>query len=255
MPLDVHIIECLEDNYAYLLRCANSGRTVIIDTPDPGKILEEAGKIGWDIDEIWNTHHHWDHAGGNDKIREATGAKVVAAASEADKIGHVDRMVSHGDYLRVGENEAEVLDVGGHTSGHVAFYFGGADTVFTGDTLFNLGCGRMFEGDPEQFLTSLQRLKHLPGATSVYCGHEYTVKNGEFALTVDPDNTLLQAYVQMAKEKRARNEPTVPSTIRAERGANPFLRWDDPVLRSRLNMDEARDAEVFAELRRRKDAF
>lgn len=255
MPLDVHIIECLKDNYAYLIRCANSGRTAVIDTPDADKILSEAEKIGWDIDEVWNTHHHWDHAGGNDKIREKTGAKIVAAATEADKIGHVDTPVTHTDRVRLGEMEAEVLDVGGHTSGHVAFYFPDADTVFTGDCLFNLGCGRMFEGDAEQFLTSLQRIKHLPGSTSIYCGHEYTVKNGEFALTVDPDNSLLRQYVERARELRAQNRPTVPSNVNAERGANPFLRPEDEHIRKTLGMETAKDVEVFAELRRRKDNF
>lgn len=255
MPLDVHIIECLQDNYAYLIRCANSGRTAIVDTPDPDKILSEAEKIGWPIDEIWNTHHHWDHAGGNDTIRQKTGAKVVAARAEAGKIGHVDTPVAHTDRVRLGEMEAEVLDVGGHTSGHVAFYFADADTVFTGDALFNLGCGRMFEGDANQFLASLQRIKHLPGSTSIYCGHEYTVKNGEFALTVDPDNTLLRQYVERARELRAANQPTVPTNVNAERGANPFLRPEDAHIRAGLAMEDASDVDVFAELRKRKDNF
>lgn len=255
MPLDVHIIECLEDNYAYLVRCSQTGRTAVIDTPDADKILDEADKIGWPIDEIWNTHHHWDHAGGNERIAKKTGATIVAAKAEAGKIGQVDTPVEHGDRVGLGEMEAEIIDVGGHTSGHIAFYFAGADTVFTGDALFNLGCGRMFEGDPEQFLASLQRIKHLPGDTSVYCGHEYTVKNGEFALTVDPDNTLLRAYVERAREKRAQNQPTVPSTVNAERGANPFLRPEDTHIRETLGMTDASDVEVFAELRKRKDNF
>jgi len=255
MPLDVHIIECLEDNYAYLIRDAQTGRTAIIDTPEPGRILDEAEKIGWPIDEIWNTHHHWDHAGGNDAIREKTGANVVAAKAEAGKIGHVDTQVAHGDRVRLGEMEAEILDVGGHTSGHIAFYFPEADTVFVGDALFNLGCGRMFEGEPEQFLASLQRIKHLPGATSIYCGHEYTVKNGEFALTVDPDNALLRQYVERARDARAQDKPTVPSTVNAERGANPFLRPEDEHIRAELAMEDASDVAVFAELRKRKDQF
>ena len=255
MPLDVHIIECLEDNYAYLIRCSKTGRTAIVDTPDAQTILEEAERIGWPIDEIWNTHHHWDHAGGNDAIREKTAARVVAARAETHKIGHVDTPVGHGDRVRLGEMEAEVLDVGGHTSGHIAFYFPQADTVFTGDALFNLGCGRMFEGDASQFLASLQRIKHLPGDTSIYCGHEYTLKNGEFALTVDPDNALLRTYVENAREKRAQDKPTVPSTVNAERGANPFLRPEDEHIRRELGMEDASDVEVFAELRKRKDAF
>lgn len=255
MPLDVHIIPCLEDNYAYLVRCSQTGRTAVIDTPDAETILAEAEKIGWPIDEIWNTHHHWDHAGGNEKIAKKTGATIVAAQAEADKIGTVDTPVKHGDRVRLGEMEAEILDVGGHTSGHIAFYFDTADTVFTGDALFNLGCGRMFEGDPKQFLSSLQRIKHLPGDTSIYCGHEYTVKNGEFALTVDPDNTLLRAYVEKARDKRAQNKPTVPSSVNAERGANPFLRPEDEHIRKTLGMEDASDVEVFAELRKRKDNF
>lgn len=255
MPLDVHQFPCLEDNYGFLIRCPSSGVTAAIDTPDAQTILAESKAIGWDIHEIWNTHHHWDHAGGNEAIVKETGAKITAPEAEAGQIGPIDHPVRHGDRVRLGEQEAEVLDVGGHTLGHIAYYFPDNDVVFCGDALFALGCGRMFEGTPEQFVTSLQRLKHLPGTTSVYCAHEYTAANAKFALSVDPDNTMLQAYAHRIESLRANGQPTVPTRIDLERQSNPFLRWDDPDIRKRLGMEDASDIEVFAELRHRKDVF
>lgn len=255
MPLDVHQFPCLDDNYGFLIRCPESGITAAIDTPDAAKILEESRAIGWDINEIWNTHHHWDHAGGNAEIVKASGATITGPAAEADKIGQIDHPVSHGDRVRLGTQEAEVLDVGGHTLGHIAYYFPDSDVVFCGDALFALGCGRMFEGTPEQFVASLQRLKHLPGSTSVYCAHEYTAANARFAMSVDPDNALLQAYAHRVEELREAGQPTVPTRIDIERQANPFLRWDDKAIRARLGLEEVSDIEVFAELRQRKDHF
>lgn len=255
MALDVRQFPCLSDNYGYLIRCSETGACAAIDTPDASRILEEARAIGWEIGEIWNTHHHWDHAGGNAAIREACGARVVAPAAEAPTIGHVDRSVKHGDTVRLGDLEADVIDVGGHTLGHVAYWFREAGAAFVGDALFALGCGRLFEGTPEQMHASLSRLKELPPETVIYCAHEYTAANARFALSVDPENAALQAYAEEVAVKRENNEPTVPTTIRAEREANPFLRWDDPTLRRTLGLEQAKDWEVFAEVRRRKDSF
>jgi len=255
MALDVFQFSALSDNYGYLIRCSKTGACAAIDTPEAGKILSEAKAIGWDITEIWNTHHHWDHAGGNDEVRAATGAQVIAPAAEADTIGHVDRAVEHGDIVTLGDQTAKVIDVGGHTLGHIAYWFEDANVAFVGDALFALGCGRLFEGTPQQMHASLSRLKALPPETVIYCAHEYTQANARFALSVDPDNTALQSYAQKVDAKRAKGEPTVPTVLAAELEANPFLRWDDPALRAHLGLQTAQDWEVFAEVRRRKDSF
>lgn len=255
MALDVRQFACLQDNYGYLIRCSETGACAAIDTPEAGRVLSEARAMGWEVSEIWNTHHHWDHAGGNAEIRSETGAAVIAPAGEVETIGHVDRPVSHGDRVRLGRQEAEVIDVGGHTLGHVAYWFRQANVAFVGDALFALGCGRLFEGTPQQMHASLSRLKALPDDTVIYCAHEYTAANAEFALSVDPENAALQTYAERVAVLRERGEPTVPTTIGAERGANPFLRWDDPALRDRLGLERAEDWEVFAEVRRRKDVF
>ncbi|MGJ3230218.1 MAG: hydroxyacylglutathione hydrolase [Oceanicaulis sp.] len=255
MALDVRQFACLEDNYGYLIRCGETGACAAVDTPEAPRILEEARALGWEIGEIWNTHHHWDHAGGNTAIRDETGARVIAPQAEAHAIGHVDRAVKHGDRVRLGAQEAQVIDVGGHTLGHVAYWFEAAGVAFVGDALFALGCGRLFEGTPQQMHASLSRLKALPPETVVYCAHEYTAVNARFALTVDPENTALQRYATKVAVLREKNQPTVPTTIEAERAANPFLRWDDPDLRARLGLERAEDWEVFAEVRRRKDSF
>ncbi len=255
MALDVFQFSALSDNYGYLIRCSQTGACAVIDTPEADKILSESKAVGWDIQEIWNTHHHWDHAGGNDEIRAATGASVIAPAAEAAAIGHVDRAVEHGDIVTLGNQRAKVIDVGGHTLGHIAYWFEDADVAFVGDSLFALGCGRMFEGTPRQMQASLSRLRDLPPQTVIYCAHEYTQANARFALSVDPDNAALQSYAARVDAKRARGEPTVPTVLAAELEANPFLRWDDPALRAHLGLKAAQDWEVFAEVRRRKDSF
>lgn len=255
MALEVRQFPCLQDNYGFLIRCSETGACAAIDTPEPARILEEARAIGWRVTEIWNTHHHWDHAGGNDTIRAATGAVVTAPAAEVDKIGHVDQPVRHGDQVRLGAQHAQVIDVGGHTLGHVAYWFEDADVAFVGDALFALGCGRMFEGEPAQMQGSLARLRALPPETVIYCAHEYTAANARFALSIDPDNAALQSYAKRVETRRAANEPTVPTVLAAECEANPFLRWDDPALRARLGLEAASDVDVFAEVRRRKDVF
>lgn len=255
MALDVFQFSALSDNYGFLIRCSQTGICAVIDTPDSGKILAESKAMGWDIHEIWNTHHHWDHAGGNDAIRAATGARVIAPAAEADTIGHIDRAVKAGEVVRLGNQTAQVIDVGGHTVGHIAYWFEDAKVAFVGDSLFALGCGRMFEGTPQQFQASLARLKALPEDTVIYCAHEYTEANARFALSVDPDNAMLRAYAKRVAEKRSKGEPTIPTVLAAELAANPFLRWDDSSLRGHLGLEGAEDWEVFAEVRRRKDSF
>jgi hydroxyacylglutathione hydrolase len=255
MALQIRQFACLHDNYGFLIACSETGACAAIDTPEPARILEEARAAGWQVSEIWNTHHHWDHAGGNDTIRAANGARITAPAAEADKIGHVDAPVHPGDRVRLGKLEAQVLDAGGHTLGHIAYWFESEGVAFVGDALFALGCGRLFEGTPGQAQAGLARLRALPEDTVIYCAHEYTQANARFALSVDPDNDALQAYAREVEARRARGEPTVPTSIARERAANPFLRWDDAALRARLGLETAQDWQVYGEVRARKDRF
>ena len=251
--LEVHQFPCLSDNYGYLLHDPDSGETVAIDTPDAGAYLRAAAGRGWQITQIWNTHWHPDHAGGNAEIKAATGCTVVAPAAEAGKIAAVDRTVQQGDAVSIGGFEADVIDVGGHTLGHVAYHVAGAGLAFVGDSLFALGCGRMFEGTAPQFWQSLCRLKALPPATLLYCAHEYTASNARFALHADPDNAALQAYAAEVSARRAEGLPTVPTPLARELATNPFLRADDPALRARWGSGDA--VATFAALRGAKDTF
>ncbi|MBO6766301.1 hydroxyacylglutathione hydrolase [Maricaulis sp.] len=246
---------CLSDNYGFLVHDPESGETATIDTPDADRILAEAEAVGWRITQIWNTHHHFDHAGGNAAVRAATGARIVAPRYDAHRIPDIDVPVSDGDTVALGRHEARVLFTPGHTLGHVCYHFADDRIAFVGDTLFALGCGRLFEGSPEQMWTSLSRLAAWPEETRIYCAHEYTQANAAFALSVDPDNRDLQAYAAAVEAERARGEATVPTTIGAELAANPFLRPADPAIRKRLGLETADDTAVFAEIRRRKDNF
>jgi hydroxyacylglutathione hydrolase len=251
--LQVHQFACLSDNYGFLLHDPESEETACIDTPDAEAYLREAAHKGWQITQIWNTHWHPDHAGGNAAIKAATGCKIVASASEADKTEGVDRVVRQGDIVCLGDWEAHVIDVGGHTNGHIAYHLPAAHMAFVGDSVFALGCGRMFEGTAPQFWASLSRLKALPPDTLLYCAHEYTQSNARFALHADPDNLALQNYAQRVDKCRAQGLPTVPTSLARELAANPFLRADDPGLQARWGGGDA--VATFAALRAAKDSF
>jgi hydroxyacylglutathione hydrolase len=239
MPLIVRQFPCLSDNYGFLARDEATGLTACIDTPDAGAILKELDTLGWSLSLILNTHWHPDHAGGNAEIKAATGATVIGPA-EVERISPLDRTVADGDSVDLGETRLQVIDTGGHTLGHIS-YFDAADQIaFVGDTLFSLGCGRLFEGTAEQMWTSLSRLAALPDETAVYCAHEYTASNARFALSID-DAPALQARAKEVFAARERGEPTVPTTIAREGATNPFLR--------------AGDAATFAAVRAAKDAF
>ena len=250
--LNVHQFPCLSDNYGFLLHDPDSGETAAIDTPDGAEYLKQAAAKGWTITQIWNTHWHPDHAGGNKAIVEATGAAVIAP-QEVEKISPIDRIVSHGDTVSLGAHTAHVIDVSGHTNGHIAYHLPDSEIAFVGDSVFALGCGRMFEGEPEQFWASLERVKALPASTTLYCAHEYTAANAKFALHADPDNAALRTYVDEITAKRLRGEPTVPAELARELETNPFLRADDPALMSKWGGDAPH--ETFAALRAAKDAF
>lgn len=239
MPLAIRQFPCLSDNYGFLIRDEASGSAASIDTPDAAAILAELKAAGWRLDFIFSTHWHPDHAGGNQAVKAATGALVVGPA-EVARIAPLDRIVAGGDQVDLGETRFAVIESGGHTLGHIA-YFDAADRVaFVGDTLFALGCGRLFEGTPAQMWASLRRLAALPADTKVYCAHEYTAANARFALTVD-DDPALRARAAVIFAARERGEATVPTTIALEMATNPFLR--------------AADAEAFGALRAAKDAF
>lgn len=252
--LEVHQFPCLSDNYGYLLHDPASGETACIDTPDAEAYLREAGLRGWQITQVWNTHWHPDHAGGNEAIKAATGCTVTASATDAARTPAVDRTVAAGDTVMLGDLAAQVIDVGGHTMGHIAYHLPQAALAFVGDSLFALGCGRMFEGTPDQFWASLARLKALPPETLLYCAHEYTASNARFAVHADPDNGELAAYAAQVATLRAEGRPTVPTTLARELLANPFLRADDPAIQARWG-HPGDPVATFAALRTTKDTF
>lgn len=253
LMLRIHQFPCLADNYGFLVHDEDSGETACIDTPDAERYLAEAKAQGWRITQIWNTHWHADHAGGNAAIKAATGASVAGPEEIARAGDRPDRVAKEGDVLSLGAARARVLDVGGHTLGHVAYVFDEAGCAFVGDSLFALGCGRMFEGHAQQFWASLAKLAALPATVKLYCAHEYTQSNARFALSVDGDNVRLRARASLIDRQRAAGEATVPSTVEEELATNPFLRA--PLLKASLGLGAAEDWEAFARLRAMKDGF
>jgi len=253
--VEVILVPAFADNYIYVLRDAASGKVGVVDPGDAAPVQAELERRGWSLTHIFLTHHHDDHIGGAEALKARYRASVVGARADAHRIPGLDVMLGDGDRTVFGEQTARVFAVPGHTSGHIAFWFEAAETLFSGDTLFSLGCGRLFEGSPAQMWDSLQSLRSLTDSTRVYCGHEYTQSNGRFAVTVDPDNVALQQRMEEVAALRERNQPTIPTTIGMERRTNPFLRADDPGVQSAIGMSGAPSVEVFAELRRRKDHF
>ncbi|WP_171120197.1 MULTISPECIES: hydroxyacylglutathione hydrolase [unclassified Ruegeria] len=255
MPLEIVTIPCLSDNYAFLAHDAESGNTALIDAPEAGPILAELENRGWTLSHILLTHHHFDHVDGLPAILEKHPAKVIGAAADAHRLPPLDQQVAEGDRFEIGREPVQVMDVSGHTVGHIAFYMPQSSTVFTADSLMALGCGRLFEGTAPQMWASLSKLAALPDDTLVCSGHEYTQSNGKFALTVDPDNTALLERVADIARARAANESTVPSSLALEKATNPFLRATDPAIQAHLGMKNTDPAAVFAEIRARKDRF
>ena len=239
--IEVVRIPALQDNYIWMAHDDASGETVVIDPAEAAPVLAEAQARGWTIDQIWNTHWHRDHTGGNAEIKAATGCTITGPASEAAKIPTLDTQVGEGDRVRIGAIEAEVIEVPAHTAGHIAYYLPQAGIAFVGDTLFAMGCGRLFEGTAEQMWANMQRLAALPPETRVYCAHEYTQSNGRYALHADPDNQALIDRMRTVDAMRARGEATVPTTIALERATNPFMR--------------AGSVAVLAQRRTEKDMF
>ena len=247
MALTVHQFPCLSDNYGFLIRDEASGQVATVDTPDAEAILAELARLGGGLDLILNTHWHPDHAGGNARLKVETGATIVGPA-EVTRIAPLDRTVSGGDVVTLGETRFAVIDTGGHTLGHIAYHDAEDAIAFVGDTLFALGCGRLFEGTAEQMWESLSRLAQLPDDTKIYCAHEYTASNARFAVSVD-DDPALKVRAEAIFAARERGEPTVPTTLAAEKATNPFLRAP------RLRPGAGSPAEAFAEIRAAKDGF
>lgn len=224
MSLDVVRIPVLSDNYVWLVRETISGDVMVVDPAVAEPVLAKAAELGWTITHIWNTHWHPDHTGGNAEIKAATGSTITGPAAEFERIPTLDVQVRGGDVVTLGATQAQVIDVPAHTAGHIAFHFGDEGVVFVGDTLFAMGCGRLFEGTADQMFANMQRLAALPDETHVYCAHEYTQSNGRYALVAEPDNAALVERMAQVDAMRARGEPTVPTTIGLERATNPFMR-------------------------------
>ncbi|HEX4767918.1 MAG TPA: hydroxyacylglutathione hydrolase [Lichenihabitans sp.] len=256
MTAQVHQFPCLSDNYGVLIHDSGTGATAAIDAPDSETVLGALEAQGWRLTDILVTHHHGDHTAGIDGLKERfPEVRVVAPALEATKIGHVDLGVAEGDVVVVGNLQAKVIATPGHTAGHIVYWFEEDDILFAGDTLFSLGCGRVLETPLATMWESLVKLAQLPGETQVYCGHEYTAANAKFALTVEPGNEVLTERAQEVADLRREGRATLPTTIALELAANPFLRAEQPEVKRGVGLPEAEAAQVFAELRERKNRF
>lgn len=256
MPLHIETIPCLSDNYAYIAHDPATGETLVVDVPEAAPILERLKAKSLSVTKVFLTHHHADHVQGlSDLLAAHSDAKVVGNADDADRLPPLHEIVRDGDTFTLGAHSGTIMDVSGHTIGHLALHFPDSAVVFTADSLMAFGCGRVFEGTMPQMWQSLQKLAALPPDTLVCSGHEYTQSNARFALSVDPANESLVARSEAVARARAANKPTVPSLLSEELATNPFLRVSDPALQAAMGLSGADPAEVFAEIRRRKDAF
>ena len=255
MPAETRLFRCLSDNYGVLLHDPASGATASIDAPEAAPVEAALAAAGWKLTDILVTHHHHDHTGGIEALKNKYRCRVVAPAAEAAKIPAVDETLREGDRVSVGKLSANVIETPGHTLGHIAYWFRDDELAFVGDTLFSIGCGRVIEGTPEMMWRSLKKLRDLPDDTEIYCGHEYTAANIKFALTVERDNPVLAARAAQVARLIAEGGPTIPVTIGDEKLANPFLRADLPGLAADIGMAGKPAEQVFAEIRARKNKF
>lgn len=255
MPAETHLFLCLKDNYGVLLHDPATGATAAIDAPDAGPVEAALAAKGWRLTDILVTHHHHDHVGGIEALKAKHKCRVVAPREKKAKIPGVDETVGEGGIVKVGSLSARVFETPGHTLDHISYWFEEDKIAFVADTLFSVGCGRVIEGTMEMMWDSLVKLRALPDDTRLYCGHEYTAANVRFALTVEPDNAALRARADEVAKQIEQKQPTVPTTMRAEKTYNPFLRADIPAVAAGIGMKDASPAQVFATIRGRKDKF
>lgn len=255
MTLHIQPVPCLSDNYAWLVSEPSSGAVAIVDPSEARPVIARLDALGWRLSHILNTHHHPDHVGGNLELKARYGTTVVGPRADRARIPGIDVDVAEGEIYALGGAEAQIFDIPGHTRGHIAFWFVDSKALFCGDTLFLMGCGRLFEGTPAQMWNSLSKFRRLPDDARVYCGHEYTQSNARFALTVDPTNETLRARAGEVARLRKAGTPTVPGTLGEERATNPFLRADRPELAAAVGRPANDPVAVFAEIRARKDRF
>ena len=253
--MEVFQIPALKDNYIYVLRDAATGTVAAVDPSAAEPVLKLLRSRNWPLHQILNTHHHWDHTGGNLVLKAATGCSITGFAGDQARLPGVDHLVAEGGTVSVGSAMGTVLEVPGHTSGHVAYYFASSQSLFCGDTLFSCGCGRLFEGTAGQLWASLEKLMSLPDDTRVYCGHEYTEANVRFALSLEPESVILLGKQEAVKKLRAAGMATVPSLLGDEKRLNPFLKPRDGKIMAALGLETSGPVKVFGEMRRRKDVF
>jgi hydroxyacylglutathione hydrolase len=253
--LEVFMFPCLSDNYGYLIHDPIKNLTASIDTPDVHAIEEALNQNDWELNYIINTHHHYDHAGGNLELKKKTNCKIIGPMQDKDRIPGIDQTIEHAEEFMFGSFTVKGFHTPGHTTGHMVYHFEDQNIAFVGDTIFAMGCGRLFEGTPEQMLNSLDIIMSWPGETMLYCAHEYTQSNAEFAITVDGKNEDLLKRKSEVDALREKLIPTVPTKLEIEKKTNPFLRSDDKEIRLELGMMASSRSEVFAEIRSRKDQF
>ncbi|MAR56230.1 MAG: hydroxyacylglutathione hydrolase [Rickettsiales bacterium] len=257
MPLEVHLIDMrhVNDNYNFVLRDQATGKVAVVDPSELEGVQAFLTDKGWSLDAILCTHHHWDHTNGNREVQKIYDCPIVGNAADAARIPGITEQVHVGGTYALGESVAEILPLDGHTMGHIAYYFADSQALFCGDALFSMGCGRLFEGTPEDLAATMQRIRALPEDTKIYCAHEYTIANGRFARAMEPENAAVTAHIERAKAQRKAGQATIPSTLAEECQSNPFLRWDSPEIQSVLAMQGANPSAILGELRARKDAF
>ena len=255
MPVEIVTVPCRSDNYAYLIRDQGTGKVALVDAPAVDPIVKALEERGWGLDQIWITHHHGDHTEGVPDLVAKYGAKVVGHAKDRARLPALDVEVSEGEQVHLGESTARVIDVSGHTIGHIAFIMDADKVAFTADSLMALGCGRVFEGTHAMMWESLSKFLGLPDDMAIYSGHNYGVANGKFALSIEPDNAALKSRIAGIEAANAAGEPIVPVSMAEEKATNPFLRAVEPSVKAAVGLAGADDASVFAEVRRRKDSF
>ncbi|MGZ8189024.1 MAG: hydroxyacylglutathione hydrolase [Methylosarcina sp.] len=253
--LEIVSLPVLTDNYIHIIHDSVSSETAAVDPALAPPVLEFLERKGWRLTAIFNTHHHWDHVNGNLELKQQTGCTIIGGHEDWDRIPGIDRAVQEGDTVSLGRHQADILFTPGHTRGHIVYHFADDRLLFCGDTLFSMGCGRLFEGTAEQMWHSLQKLKALPGDTRIYCTHEYTQTNGRFALTMEPENPALQRRMEEVNQLRLHGQPTIPTTVEEEWATNPFFREDSLELQKNIHMTRRTPIEIFEETRRLKDRF